>query len=103
MTEQIPAIFDATAQLLRTLTRAGARHPDLNAANVLLVAGDDGAYRAFVLDVDRVTFGTAGDATVATENFERLARSLRKLRASGRVTLTDAELSALGTAVGRGA
>ena len=33
----------------------------------------------------------------------KLARSLRKLRASGRVTLTDAELSALGTAVGRGA
>src|SRR5687767_2311730 len=38
----LAALFDATARLLRTLERAGARHPDLNAANVLLVPGEDG-------------------------------------------------------------
>lgn len=99
----VSGIFDATARLLRTLARAGARHPDVNAANVLLVRQDEGGYRAFVLDVDRVVFGTPGDASVAAANFDRLARSLRKLRSLGRVTVSDAELSALAAAVGRAA
>jgi hypothetical protein len=99
----VAAVFDATARLLRTLARAGARHPDLNASNVLLVVGDDGAHRAFVLDVDRITFGIADDTRIASANFERLTRSLRKLRASARITLSDAELSALATAAGQAA
>ena len=99
----LAGVFDATALLLRALARAGARHRDLNAANVLVASGDDGAQRAYVLDVDRVTFGTPGDTAIATQNFERLARSLRKLRASGRVALSDAELSALGIAAGQAA
>jgi hypothetical protein len=97
---ELPEVVDATARLLRTLTRAGARHPDLNAANVLLVKRD-GAYRAHVLDVDRVTFGTAGDAAIATANLERLMRSLRKLRSLGRIAISDTELAALATAAGR--
>ena len=99
----LAALFDATARLLRALARIGARHPDLNAANVLIGPGDDGAHRAFVLDVDRMSFGTAGDAGIAAANLERLVRSLRKLRASGRIVLSDAELSALATAAGRAA
>jgi hypothetical protein len=96
-----PDVYDATARLLRTLARAGARHPDLNAANVLLVRPNDGACRAYVLDVDRVVFGTPSDATIATANLARLTRSLRKLRSLGRIAISDAELGALATAVGR--
>jgi len=63
-----------TAGLVALLSRAGVRHHDLNAKNVLLSGGI-----AFVLDVDRVALavspGMALDANLA-----RLARSLRKWR-----------------------
>ena len=38
--------LDATADLLRALQRSGARHPDLNVKNVLIVATPGGASRA---------------------------------------------------------
>ena len=43
-------VLDATAALLRSLETAGARHPDLNAANVLVRRDDAGLYRALVLE-----------------------------------------------------
>jgi 3-deoxy-D-manno-octulosonic acid kinase len=94
------SVIDATAELLRALERAGARHPDLNVGNVLIVANGD-ARRALVLDVDRVVFGRAGDRRVAVANLSRLVRSIRKLRAQGRLAATDAELDALATAAGQ--
>lgn len=72
------AIIDAVAALLRTLTAAGAQHPDLNVKNVY-VAGLGGVPTAYVLDVDRVSF--APDARVAARNFARFARSARKWNA----------------------
>jgi 3-deoxy-D-manno-octulosonic acid kinase len=68
------AAFAATAQLLGALARAGARHADLNAKNVLLTYET-----AFVLDVDRVTLGNTRDAAFE-DNLARLSRSLRKWR-----------------------
>ena len=68
------AALAATAQLLASLARAGARHQDLNAKNVLLTYES-----AYVLDVDRVTFGAKQDQ-VFERNLARLARSLRKWR-----------------------
>ena len=68
------AAFEATARLIAAMARAGARHPDLNAKNVLVTYD-----QAYVLDVDRVHLGgTAEDVTES--NLARLGRSLRKWR-----------------------
>jgi 3-deoxy-D-manno-octulosonic acid kinase len=87
--------LEATGTLLRALGRAGARHPDLNIKNVLIVANSGRGARALVLDVDRVTFAEPGSRAAATANVSRLVRSARKLRAAGRITVTDAELDTL--------
>lgn len=71
------ALITAVGGLLAALAHAGAWHADLNLKNIY-IAGDGGALKAYLLDVDRVTFPlTAG---VARLNFERLARSARKWR-----------------------
>lgn len=90
----------ATAELLRALERAGARHPDLNVTNVLIVATDGLPPRALVLDVDRVVFGERGDVRIGAVNVRRLLRSARKLRANGRITISDEELSRLAADAG---
>jgi 3-deoxy-D-manno-octulosonic acid kinase len=92
------AALAATTELLRALDRAGAVHPDLNVKNVLIVAGDAGALRAFVLDVDRVTFTDSEQASVGAANVRRIIRSARKLRAAGRIAISNAELDALAAA-----
>jgi len=94
------AALGATAELLRALERAGARHPDLNVTNVLIVAADGLPARALVLDVDRVVFGERGDALIGAANVRRLLRSARKLRSNGRITVSDDELSGLAVAAG---
>jgi len=68
------AAFAATADLLSAMARAGARHADLNAKNVLLTDG-----MAYVLDVDRVVLGEAPELALEA-NVARLSRSLRKWR-----------------------
>jgi 3-deoxy-D-manno-octulosonic acid kinase len=95
--------LEATAELLRALERAGARHPDLNVTNVLIVTDDGRSARALVLDVDRVVFGNAGDRGIGDANVRRLVRSARKLRSNGRITVTDAELARLAAAAGHSA
>src|SRR5215216_6237185 len=95
----VMASLKATAELLVALERAGARHPDLNIGNVLIV-NEGGAPRALVLDVDRVMFGRPGDRAIGAANFRRLLRSVHKLRDQHRITVTDAELSALAAAAG---
>lgn len=92
----------ATAELLRALERAGARHPDLNVTNVLIVATDGLPPRALVLDVDRVVFGQRGDVRIGAANVRRLLRSAHKLRANGRITISDEELSRLAADAGHG-
>lgn len=68
------AAIAATAHLVASMARAGARHADLNAKNVLVTYES-----AFVLDLDRVTLGhTPSHALDA--NLARLGRSLRKWR-----------------------
>lgn len=92
-------LLDAVAALLRDLQRAGAHHPDLNAKNIYLsrdaAVGTGGAWRAFVLDVDRVQFLTPGDTLVGTANAARLRRSLLKWRAKGGLAVSDAQVALL--------
>lgn len=81
--QQEPAAWAAAAQatgtLLRALTAAGVRHADLNLKNVLLQRSDDGC-RAWLLDVDRVSFHRPGSRLVHWRNWRRFARSARKWR-----------------------
>jgi len=90
-----PAL-DATAALVAALARAGARHHDLNAKNVL-VAGEPARPVAYVLDVDRISFGGEPAATLEL-NLSRLTRSLRKWRQRFGATVTDEEIAALSAA-----
>jgi Lipopolysaccharide kinase (Kdo/WaaP) family len=88
--------LDAAAALVAALSRAGARHHDLNAKNVL-IAGDSAGPTAYVLDVDRITFGGSPAATLDL-NLARLARSLRKWRQRFGASISDEEIAALDTA-----
>ena len=72
------AALAATAALLGALAGAGARHPDLNAKNILLGPADGAALAAWVLDVDVVRFRKPADARLAWSNAARLDRSLAK-------------------------
>jgi tRNA A-37 threonylcarbamoyl transferase component Bud32 len=83
------AALSATAQLVAGLARAGARHHDLNAKNVLITSE-----MAYVLDVDRVTLGGAPDQTLVA-NLNRLSRSLRKWRDRFQARISEREISEL--------
>lgn len=83
------AAFAATAHLLAALARAGARHADLNAKNVLITYET-----AYVLDVDRVTLGETHDAAFEA-NLTRLAHSLRKWRDRFGARISERDLTDL--------
>jgi hypothetical protein len=61
------------------MNAAGVRHHDLNVKNVLLASSPEGLV-AYLLDVDRVTFGVPNAADVREGNIARLLRSARKWR-----------------------
>ncbi|HEU4631701.1 MAG TPA: lipopolysaccharide kinase InaA family protein, partial [Gemmatimonadaceae bacterium] len=89
-------LLHAVGQLIATLGRAGARHPDLNVKNVLLTPGSSTtAPQAYVLDVDRVRFRAPGDAATSEANVRRLLRSARKWGARHGTLLDAAEMAAL--------
>lgn len=84
----------ATGALLRRLTAASARHPDLNIKNVL-IADDGTEARAIVIDVDRVKFVDPGHIRLAARNFARLAASARKWRELYGAKISEEELERL--------
>lgn len=84
----------AARELVRALNAAGARHHDLNVKNILLAQGADGL-TAWVLDVDRVVFGTPGAADVRRGNAARLRRSALKWRDERGAELDESELAGL--------
>jgi tRNA A-37 threonylcarbamoyl transferase component Bud32 len=98
--DDLQSVLVAVAELLRALQRVGARHPDLNVANVLIVPTGNGSHRAYVVDVDRVEFGKPEDSAVGAANLQRLLRSARKQRARGTIEVTDADLETLARLVG---
>jgi hypothetical protein len=73
------AAWAATRSLVETMNAAGVRHHDLNVKNVLLAESANGL-TAYLLDVDRVTFGPPRSVEVAAANAARLMRSARKWR-----------------------
>jgi hypothetical protein len=83
------AALAAAAQLVAELARAGARHHDLNAKNILLTNET-----AYVLDVDRVTLGGMPGPTLEA-NLSRLARSLRKWRDKHHARIAERDITDL--------
>jgi hypothetical protein len=90
----------ATADLLRRLHDAGARHPDLNIKNVLITEPEDHAFEAWVIDVDRVWFAEPESAEVRDANFRRLVRSARKRRRLNGTPFEESDLETLADLVG---
>lgn len=86
----------ATRELVRSLGDAGARHHDLNVKNVLLAReAPAGPLHAWIIDVDRVEFGRAGDPSVHAANVARLLRSARKWRDERGAAFDEQELQNL--------
>jgi 3-deoxy-D-manno-octulosonic acid kinase len=88
------AAWEATRALLAAMHAAGVRHHDLNVKNVLLASTASGLV-AYVLDVDRVELGRAGDERLHTANVQRLRRSARKWRDERGATYDERELAPL--------
>ncbi len=88
------AILNATGTLLRSLAAVRAVHPDLNAKNVYLSSHKD-TWRAYVLDVDRITFLSPGDTRAADRNRARLVRSLRKFRTKHGLPVSEEDVETL--------
>lgn len=88
------AAWEATRRLIATMHAAGVRHHDLNVKNVLLAPAERGLM-AYVLDVDRVEFGHAGDVRLRAANVQRLLRSARKWRDQRGATFDERELAGM--------
>jgi hypothetical protein len=86
--------ISAARVLLASLARAAALHPDLNLRNIL-IGRDAGQQVAWVLDVDRITFDTAGENEIMSMNLRRLLRSIRKLQRTEGLSVPDGELASL--------
>jgi hypothetical protein len=86
------SILHAMAILLKSLTHAGAWHADLNLKNIY-IAGGGAESTAYLLDVDRVTFPGVSD--IATRNFYRLSRSIRKWSNRWELDFDEAALARL--------
>ncbi len=84
--------LQATANLVASLSRVGARHHDLNAKNVLIAAS-----RAYALDVDRVSLGESPQRALAG-NVGRLTRSLRKWRDRFDANVSEEDITGLDSA-----
>jgi hypothetical protein len=91
--EHRTAMWNATATLVKSLSRVGAHHQDLNIKNVLLAA-HDAEYEAYVLDVDRVRLNPPSPL-VLDANLGRLMRSLRKWKDEKMLPVGEDELSYL--------
>lgn len=97
------AALGAAVNLIGTMSAIGARHHDLNVKNVLITINparqDD--VTAYVLDVDRVEFGRAGDSRITEHNLERFMRSARKWRELYGARIDEAELVRIAASVRR--
>jgi hypothetical protein len=91
----------ATSALVATMNEAGVRHHDLNVKNVLL-AESAGALTAWLLDVDRVTFGAPRSPEISAANAARLLRSARKWRDERGASFDERDVASFGTLASAG-
>ena len=96
------ASLESAAALIGLLSASGARHHDLNVKNILIAKDAKGnSPTAYVLDVDRVEFGRAGDSRVTERNLDRFMRSARKWRELHGARIEEAELVRVAASVRR--
>jgi tRNA A-37 threonylcarbamoyl transferase component Bud32 len=81
-------VCDAVGALIADISEARARHHDFNAKNII-IKWEGETPRAWVLDVDRVTFEQATHA-IASMNARRLGQSIHKLRTRASFVFDDA-------------
>ncbi len=96
-TERLDALR-TTGALLKDLARAGIRHRDLHAGNVLL-EWQGAAPRPHLLDLDRCDVGAEGTTVPVTPMFQRLRRSLLKWERRTGLNLSEQEWKTLADAV----
>ena len=87
-----PSVLPAIATALRRCMDGGLWHPDLNSRNI--IAGQEGAWRAWVVDLDRTRFLPPLNARQRLALLKRLHRSLAKEGVSP-VPVGDREFSIL--------
>ena len=88
------AALAAVRDLLATCATHGLLHNDLNARNILLANVGDGV-RAYVLDVEDVTWAPQRVEHVRAANHARLARSLHKRVRMGDIEMTPQQVLTL--------
>jgi 3-deoxy-D-manno-octulosonic acid kinase len=95
--ERRVSALESAGDLVASLSRIGAHHPDLNIKNILVTGGHapGDAMRAWVLDIDRIRFHVPQDPMVVRANADRLERSLRKQRQLNQITISDDEIAAV--------
>ena len=96
------AVLQTVATLLIQLSQSGARHPDLNVKNILLVPIENEWPVAWLLDVDRVWFDERRKRRVAEANVRRLTRSLRKWRQAHGIPVDESDIGLLVSRVHEG-
>jgi hypothetical protein len=84
----------ASGALIRSMARAGLRHGDLHARNILL-QWEGAAPRGFVLDLDRARILPRGRVAYPRGMVRRLGRSLRKWETATGLRLSEREWAAL--------
>ena len=90
----------ASGDLVRVMARAGLRHGDLHAGNILL-QWEGAAPRAFILDLDLARILPRGSRASAGPMVRRLKRSLRKWEGHTGLRLSEREWAVLeGPALG---
>lgn len=105
------AALEAAGTVVGRAHAAGLDHPDLNVSNLFLRPSPDGAWTAWILDLDRARFRDrdpprdAAPAGFARRNLERLERSIAKARRAGRARWSEPDRAAFlaGWRRGRGA
>lgn len=74
--ERCEAVLDALAQLLVALHRTGIRHGDLRAQHVHLAAGERGALRPRLIDLESLRFGLPPDENARLEDWAQISGSI---------------------------
>jgi len=98
-TERLDALRSA-GELVRALARAGLRHRDLHAGNILL-EWHGAAPQPYLLDLDRCEVGREGRTISPTSMHQRLRRSLMKWERRTQLRISEREWQTLGEAVFR--